>query len=116
MKKYVVLLSLLMLLGACTATAKPNTDPGTDQTGGQTGGQTVSEYSAKSLAAFNGKNGAKAYIAVSGKVYDVTNVAQWKNGGHKGYTAGVDLTAAFANSPHTASLLATLEVVGTFVK
>ena len=112
MKKYVVLLSLLMLLGACTATAKPNTDPGTDQTGGQT----VSEYSTKTLAEFNGKNGAKAYIAVSGKVYDVTNVAQWKNGGHKGYTAGVDLTAAFANSPHTASLLATLEVVGTFIK
>ncbi|NTW95416.1 MAG: hypothetical protein HGB31_02185 [Erysipelotrichaceae bacterium] len=110
-----------MLLGACTATAKPNTDPGTtDQTGGQTdgqtGGQTVTEYSTKTLSAFNGKNGAKAYIAVSGKVYDVTNVAQWKNGGHKGYTAGVDLTAAFANSPHTASLLATLEVVGSFVK
>jgi predicted heme/steroid binding protein len=113
MKKYLVLLSLLVLLTACTATPKVNTDP---ETTDQTGDQTLTEYNTTSLAEFNGKNGAKAYIAVSGKVYDVTNVSEWKNGAHNGYVAGVDLTAAFAKSPHSDAFLATIKLVGTFVK
>lgn len=114
MKKYALLFSLLLLLGACTATPSSTTTIPT--TSDQTGSQTLTTYTTTTLVAFNGQNGAKAYIAVGGKVYDVSNVSQWRNGSHKGYTAGVDLTAAFANSPHTDSLLASLKVVGTFTK
>ena len=114
MKKYALLFSLLLLLGACTATPSSTTTP--PPTSDQTGNQTPSSFTTTTLAAYNGQNGAKAYIAVSGKVYDVSTVSQWRNGSHKGYTAGVDLTAAFANSPHTDSLLASLTVVGTFTK
>ncbi|MCX5774980.1 MAG: hypothetical protein NTV44_01190 [Firmicutes bacterium] len=66
------------------------------------------------LAQYNGDNGSLAYIAVDWVVYDVTNVANWTNGWHNGvHYAGTDCTAAFASSPHSASLLATLTIVGT---
>ena len=66
------------------------------------------------LAEYNGDNGSDAYIAVNGTVYDVTNADEWNNGWHKGmHLAGTDATAAFADSPHSASLLATLPIVGT---
>lgn len=64
------------------------------------------------LAKYNGKNGAAAYVAVNGIVYDVTNVSQWRNGTHKGYEAGVDLTEAFKNSPHQDSIFNGIPVVG----
>lgn len=113
MKKYAILLSALLLLAGCSATVNPapQTPPTSDQTG-----QTKSQFTLSELALYNGKNGAKAYIAISGIVYDVTNVAQWRNGSHNGYKAGVDLTVAFANSPHSASILSGLTVIGTLVK
>jgi len=113
MKKYAIILSALLLFAGCSATQTPitQTPPTSDQTG-----QTKSEFTLSQLALYNGKNGAKAYIAISGKVYDVTNVDQWRNGAHNGYQAGVDLTAAFANSPHSVSILSGLTVVGTLVK
>jgi predicted heme/steroid binding protein len=64
------------------------------------------------LATYNGQNGQPAYIAVNGVIYDVTNVPQWKNGSHQGYTAGKDLTAEIAKAPHGESVLKNLPVVG----
>jgi len=66
------------------------------------------------LAQYNGNNGGLAYIAVNWVVYDVTNCSEFTNGWHKGmHLAGTDCTAAFADSPHSASFLATLPIVGT---
>jgi len=62
------------------------------------------------LALYNGKNGQPAYIAVSGIIYDVTSL--WSNGSHQGYQAGMDLTTAFAASPHSMVILNDLPVVG----
>ena len=68
------------------------------------------------LAEFDGQNGAKAYIAVDGIVYDVTDADNWDNGYHNGVLlAGTDATAAFESSPHSASLLEELPEVGTLV-
>ena len=65
------------------------------------------------LAKNNGKDGAKAYIAVDGIVYDVTDSKAWKDGGHNGFEAGQDLTDAIKNkSPHGVSKLEGLTVVG----
>jgi predicted heme/steroid binding protein len=65
------------------------------------------------LAQYDGKNGNPAYIAVDGVIYDVTNVPQWKNGDHNGFTAGRDLTDEIKNiSPHGVSKLKTVPVVG----
>ncbi len=74
------------------------------------------EFTLTELATYNGDNGSLAYIAVNGTVYDVTNVAEWSNGWHKGmHLAGTDCTAAFADSPHSLSFLNSLTVVGTLV-
>lgn len=70
-------------------------------------------FTLQELAKYNGQNGAKAYIACNGKVYDVTDVPQWNNGGHHGHVAGTDLTDVLSQSPHGDSVLQNLTVVGT---
>lgn len=70
-------------------------------------------FTLEELAAFDGKDGNAAYIAIDGTVYDVTNADGWQNGSHEGYSAGADLTDAFAASPHKDALLQTLTPVGT---
>lgn len=87
---------------------------GTDSTT-SSGSVTVPDktFTLEELAAFDGRNGNSAYIAIDGTVYDVTSAEGWQNGSHEGYSAGADLTDAFAASPHKDSLLQTLTPVGT---
>lgn len=66
-------------------------------------------FTLQELSKFDGQNGHPAYIAINGIVYDVTKVRKWKNGEHKGFSAGKDLTADF---PHKASILARVPIVG----
>jgi predicted heme/steroid binding protein len=70
------------------------------------------ELTVEELAAYNGKDGKPAYVAVNGVIYDVTNVPAWQNGMHKGNVAGNDLTEAIKKSPHGESVLKNLPVVG----
>ena len=75
--------------------------------------------SATQLKAFDGKNGHKAYVALNGKVYDVTNIDEWKGGKHyKGMVAGTDLTPYISQSPHGAKIVNELELtpVATYKK
>lgn len=95
----VLLLIGLLILSACAA-PKPD------------GTQT---FTLEELAQYDGQNGAKAYVAVNGKVYDVTGVDEWTNGSHNGNLAGQDLTEAIKLSPHGTSKLNNLPVVGTLV-
>jgi predicted heme/steroid binding protein len=68
------------------------------------------------LKQYDGKNGNPAYIAVDGVLYDVSEVRQWKNGSHEGYSAGKDLTdAIIGKSPHGTSVLDGVPVVGKLV-
>lgn len=65
------------------------------------------------LEEYDGKDGAKAYIAVDGVVYDVTDVEPWAGGEHNDYEAGKDLTEEIKNvSPHGVSKLEGIPVVG----
>ena len=66
------------------------------------------------LAAYNGKDGMPAYIAVDGVIYDVTeDIGHWQNGMHNGFSAGADLTQEVKElSPHGISKLSELTVVG----
>lgn len=53
------------------------------------------------LAYFDGREGKPAYIAYSGKIYDVTASRLWKDGSHaRKHLAGSDLTAALKTAPH----------------
>ena len=74
------------------------------------------ELTLEQLKQYDGKNGNPAYVAVDGIIYDVTNVAKWKNGEHNGYSAGNDLTDIIKNkSPHGVKNLEGLPVVGKLV-
>ena len=39
-------------------------------------------FTPKELAKYNGQNGAPAYVAVNGIVYNLTTVPEWANGRH----------------------------------
>lgn len=69
------------------------------------------------LRKYNGQNGAAAYIAIDGIIYDVTHSPAQENGIHHGYQAGYDLTdELYKVSPHKDRVLANLPKVGTLVE
>jgi len=67
------------------------------------------------LKQYDGKNGHKAYVAIDGTIYDVTDVEAWKNGEHHGNVAGKDLSEVILKAPHKKSVLPKLPVVGKLV-
>ena len=102
---------------ALTASPAPQataTPTATAKAGSATDG--TLELTLEQLKQYDGKNGNPAYIAVDGILYDVTNVRQWSNGMHNGYSAGQDLTDAIKNvSPHGVSQLKGVPVVGKLI-
>jgi predicted heme/steroid binding protein len=66
------------------------------------------------LMAFDGKSEASAFIALKGKIYDVSTLKFWKNGAHMRHQAGHDLSDAIAKAPHGEEKLESLKVVGTY--
>ncbi|GEM_PF-168307 len=74
------------------------------------------ELTLEELAMYDGTGGNPAYIAVDGVIYDVTNDDAWSSGSHGGYTAGMDLTDFIDGSPHGASVLDGLPVVGSIIE
>lgn len=118
MKKWIALLlaSLLLFAGcsqpAPTTEAKPaETEPAATESVGAT---EQKEFTVDELAKFNGKDGNRAYIAVDGVVYDVTDAPPWNGGDHNGYESGKDLTKEIKeDSPHGISKLEGIPVVGT---
>lgn len=135
MKKKLLLITLLavaaLALAACTpqtpaATATPV--PQTEQPSQAPASPTPEaspeaaapegglELTLEELAKFNGKDGARAYVAVDGIIYDMTDSAAWKNGDHNGFEAGKDLTDAIKNqSPHGTGKLSGVPEVGKLV-
>ncbi|MGE5390269.1 MAG: cytochrome b5 domain-containing protein [Deltaproteobacteria bacterium] len=93
-----------------TQSTAPNikSTPGTQNTA-------VKTFTRAELSQYNGQNGKPAYVAVNGKVYNVTGSKAWRNGQHRSYKAGRDLTADMKNAPHGMSVLRGLPVVGGLV-
>ncbi len=66
------------------------------------------------LASHDGRDGRKAYIAVSGKIYDVTESTRWENGLHPpDHQAGKDLTEELSQAPHVRAVIERFPVVDT---
>lgn len=64
------------------------------------------------LAACDGKEGRKAYVAVNGKVFDVTASPYWQGGNHQNaHQAGADLSADLLKAPHVRSLIERFPVI-----
>jgi predicted heme/steroid binding protein len=73
----------------------------------------MKSFSREDLSKYNGRNGAPAYVAYRGKIYDVSGSFLWKGGRHQVvHHAGTDLTDALEDAPHGALLLKRFPVVG----
>lgn len=71
------------------------------------------EVSPGTLSSYDGRDGSKALVAVSGVLYDVTNSRLWRDGTHvRQHQAGQDLTEAMARAPHGAEVLERVPAVG----
>lgn len=74
-------------------------------------------FTVSQLKEFDGKEGRPAYVALKGKVYDVSDSHLWETGNHIGvHTAGLDLTMSIANAPHTEEVLTKFKVVGELIQ
>jgi predicted heme/steroid binding protein len=74
-------------------------------------------FTSKELARFNGQDGSPAYVAVYGKVYDVSNSSLWRNGKHQiTHFAGKDLTEALERAPHSIDYIETYPLMGTLIE
>ncbi|PLX90357.1 MAG: cytochrome B5 [Desulfuromonas sp.] len=66
------------------------------------------------LAKHDGRDGRKAFIAVNGTVYDVTDSPRWQNGLHPpDHLAGRDLSEELKVAPHVKAVVERFPVVGT---
>ena len=70
-------------------------------------------FTREELTKYNGKNGERAYVAIAGRVYDVTDSPLWSGGDHQGsHQAGRDLTAELELAPHGPEYLVRVKPVG----
>jgi len=64
------------------------------------------------LAKHDGKDGSKAYVAVNGKIHDVSASDLWAGGDHQGlHQAGCDLTDEIKSAPHVRAVVDRFPVV-----
>jgi predicted heme/steroid binding protein len=70
------------------------------------------------LSQYDGIDGRRAFIAVDGLIYEVTNSSHWRNGTHihnSNARAGRDLSILINSSPHGRGVLGNVPVVGTLI-
>ncbi len=71
-------------------------------------------FSKEELAEYDGRDGAEAYVAYKGKVYDVTDSFMWSDGEHESeHLAGRDLSESMGIAPHRDEVMEDFPVVGT---
>jgi predicted heme/steroid binding protein/uncharacterized membrane protein len=76
-------------------------------------GARVKSISREDLAENNGQDGKRAFVAVDGKVYDVTKSKRWPGGAHmKRHQAGADLSNDIRSAPHDLDVLERFETIG----
>jgi len=69
------------------------------------------------LSSFTGKDGAPAYFAYMGTIYDATGSELWPKGGHMGkHQAGFDLTGMLKLAPHGEDRVRQLPLVGKLLE
>jgi predicted heme/steroid binding protein len=74
------------------------------------------KFTLQELAKFDGNDGKPAYVALNGKVYDVSESAFWMGGDHLGaHQAGKDLTTEIDLAPHGPENVDRVKLVGVLV-
>lgn len=74
------------------------------------------EFTTEELSIYNGQNGNPAYVALNGKVYDMSGVPKWANGNHFGIMAGKVVDKQFKQChSDNLSIIERAEEVGVLV-
>ena len=74
------------------------------------------KFKLEELKKYDGRDGRLAYIALKGKVYDVTQSDLWADGEHQGlHEAGKDLTEELSKAPHGEETLELVKLIGTLL-
>jgi predicted heme/steroid binding protein len=74
------------------------------------------KFTLDELSKFDGKESRPAYVAINGKVYDVTEANLWSDGNHMGeHDAGKDLTTGMETASHGNSVLENMKMVGDLI-
>ena len=117
MKKTFLIIVSILLVGLLTvgcSSGNTDNDNNNNNNNNDDNQEELREFTLEELAQYNGKDGNPAYVAVNSKVYDVTNEPAWRGGSHQNtVVAGIDATEYISKSPHGASVLNGLKVVGT---
>ena len=80
-------------------------------------GETLRRIGRRELAQATGREGAPAWVAYEGVVYDTSSSYQWRQGRHQvTHAAGEDYSGRLGDAPHGPELLARLPVVGVLVE
>ena len=70
-------------------------------------------FTLEQLKQSDGRAGKPAYLAIKGKVYDVSGSDLWIDGDHQGiHFAGNNLTGDIVNAPHGEEVFTRFPVVG----
>lgn len=94
---------------------EPWSSPVTKATYTLTGTSTLPDMTPSELAAYDGKNGHSAYVAVNNIVYNVSSASSWSTGTHKGiHAAGQDLTDDFLGK-HALSYITSFPQVANLI-
>ncbi|MFH5836335.1 cytochrome b5 domain-containing protein [Proteiniclasticum sp. C24MP] len=110
------LMSIALLAGCTTDSETPET-PGETPMETPAEGEDGLELTIEELAEYDGQDGNKAYIAIDGNIYDVTELPPWSGGVHNDFPAGQDYTEEIREvSPHGLSPIEDLEPVGKIVE
>ena len=75
----------------------------------------MQNYTSSQLALRNGQDYDEIWVAMAGKIYDVTDSKMWKDGKHYEHWAGQDLTEELKDAPHTATVFEKFKIVGILV-
>lgn len=75
------------------------------------------EFTLEELSAYNGKEGKPVYVALDGRIYDVSKSRLWSKGVHMNrHPSGKDLSQAISAAPHGKEVLERYPIVGSLKK
>jgi predicted heme/steroid binding protein len=76
----------------------------------------IRKFTLEELKQYDGQGGKPAYVALNGKVYDVSESSFWISGDHLGsHQAGKDLTEEISLAPHSEDAVERVKQVGILV-
>lgn len=74
------------------------------------------KYTLAQLALRNGQDKPEIWVALHGKIYDVTSSRLWRAGKHYEHWAGQDLTEELKDAPHNENVFDKFKIIGKLLR